>query len=459
MVAIDAGYLLQRVLDQLGCDRAAFLRRVAARHEELGFGYLGTRPEKFSRWASGSRPDRHTEIAMVNLLDVFIDDADELGWPHWLVLALSDDRALMASPWTPDGSVRALRALDHLGGPTMERRGFLISGGALAATLAGWASASPATAINAADRRPRIDTGTVGLIESRLGALRRLDDRVAGVHGYRLARAELHFITETLDGTSYSAAVGRRLFAAAAEACRASGWAAFDAGHPATAERHYVAALRAASSADDPVVTANVLSFWAMARYSADDAVGALQLVDQAQRVAERAESPRMTAMLHARASRAHARAGNERASRTSEDAAFATLERVGAPEEEPACVYWVTQTELHSWAASNATDLGDPARALAHHKAIAGLQRENPDATVYPRSVALRLTRQAEAHHELGDLDRAAHTATQAVEAIGGVTSVRGNNNIADLKRKLSPHSRVPAVRDFLDSCAHVNV
>ncbi|MFG2677395.1 hypothetical protein [Streptomyces sp. NPDC048445] len=59
----------------------------------------------------------------------------------------------------------------------------------------------------------------------------------------------------------YSEPVGRRLFGAAAEASRSAGWTAYDSGRIAAAERHYIAAMRAAASANDPVVGANTLAF------------------------------------------------------------------------------------------------------------------------------------------------------------------------------------------------------
>jgi hypothetical protein len=56
-----------------------------------------------------------------------------------------------------------------------------------------------------------------------------------------------------------------------------------------------------------------------------------------------------MIAMVHARASRAHAKAGDLRASQRAEDAAFTAHDRAGHPEDEPACVYWVSQGVMRS--------------------------------------------------------------------------------------------------------------
>ncbi|RYJ30684.1 putative regulatory protein [Streptomyces sp. L-9-10] len=259
-------------------------------------------------------------------------------------------------------------------------------------------------------------------------------------------------ITHTLQNTSYSATTGRRLFAAAAVASRISGWCAVDCGHPAQAQRHYLAALRSAGSAADPVITANTLGFWAMLRYSTGDPEGALQLVDAAHRHAARTDSPRMTAVLHARASRAHARAGNTLASQRAEHAMFDTYERAGPPDDEPASVYWINRDELHGWAATNALDLRDPRRALTHHAAITTAHQTGTHDQPPPRTAALRLTREADAHLALGDIDAAVHTANQAIKTLGGVTSSRGTSLLTGLKSKLAAHT-TPLVRDFLES------
>ena len=93
--------------------------------------------------------------------------------------------------------------------------------------------------------------------------------------------------------------------------------------HAEVTERHYKGAALAAASAADPVVTANVLAFWAMARYSDGDTSGALAYADAALHSAQRTGSARLTALAYARAGRAHARAGDLRASRQAAQVAW----------------------------------------------------------------------------------------------------------------------------------------
>jgi tetratricopeptide (TPR) repeat protein len=448
----EAGPLLDRVLDLLRCrDNGAFLRRLAAHHAHMGFGTLATRPEKVSRWKSGAaRPDRTTEAAMMDMLQVPVAIARAIGWPHWLRLALPDDRLLLTAPWTPAGT---LDALDQLEGPDMDRRAALLAGGLVAAALTQWAATTPTRALTAHKGQQHVTPRTITLIEQRLATLRLLDDEDGSARTYRLARADRSEITQLLRTATYGQADGRRLFAAAAEASRLCGWTAFDNGAAAEAERHYLAGIRAASSAGDPALQANILSFWAMARYSQGDTSSALALTDAALEQAVPTGSARMVAMVHARASRAHATAGDEKAARRAEEAAFAAYEDRRRGAEDPGCVYWVTKQELHSWAASNAIDLGDPRRALSHYRAQGA--DTVADTAVSPRSAGLRLAREAKALLALDDVEAAADTAQQAGRLLGDVTSPRGAQVLKDLHTRLTPHRRLPCVQDVLSLSA----
>lgn len=443
--------LIQRVLDLLGChDHAAFLRRLAGWHESLGFGTMATRSEKVSRWKRGVRPSRSTEMALAALLGVPFVEIQASGWPGWVRAVVDGDQLVVSAPWTAQG---ALDVLDILGRPEiMDRRSALVGGGAVAATtLACWSQAVPVASVTL-EGRSRVTERGAALLEARLDALRRLDDEIGSAETYSLARAECGSIVTVLRTRSHSDAVGRQLLSAAAEACRISGWCAIDSGRVATAERHYLGAARAAGSAQNPVVASSLFGFWSMARYSLGDISGALAYAEESLSGARRSGSPRLTAMAHARASRAHAKAGDVRSSRRCEDASFAAYERHEPPGGEPSCTYWIDRSELHSWAASNAVDLKDPGRALDHYRAMVQSGPPEPDGA-YPRSRSLRLAREAGAHLELRNVDQAAHTAVRAMEALDGITSARSTTILTGLRERLRPYGKVPAVRAFLSS------
>ncbi|WP_067143980.1 tetratricopeptide repeat protein [Microtetraspora malaysiensis] len=424
-----------------------FLRRVAERHRPLGYGSMATRKEKVSRWTAHAMvPEMSAQLAIADLLGIDPEEIYHRGWPHWLLLTFRDDCTILESPWTPAGTVSAL---EDVGGP-VDRRGFLITAsGTLAAALSQWAAAPQATTAPGTGRH--VGEHVADLFDVRLDALRHLDDQVGSGQAYDAATAELRLITRILKEASYSEATGRRLYASAAEASRLAGWCAYDAGHTAAAERHFVAALRASGSAGDETTGASTLAFWANLRYANGDPRGALDLIDGGLRASPKVRSWRVVAMLHARRARAYSTAGEATASFRAVDDAFTAYERaVPAAEDSPA-MYWLTAGELHQVAASSALALGEPRRALDHFDAA--LAHEDPyDSEKEARGTAIYLARRASAHLALADVDAALEVAYQVVDHMGGVTSARGTSTLADLRAELDAHRQISAVRDFLE-------
>nr|BAP34754.1 hypothetical protein [Streptomyces sp. ML694-90F3] len=451
-VSIDE-HPLAYLLHRQGWSATDYLTRLGAVHQRLGYGPIARDRKRVTRWTRGGVvPETSAQHAMAVLHGVPEEEITARPWPEWLKLACVHEWWALDAEWNPTTTIDLLDRVAS-GGP-MDRRGFLVVTG-IAPVLAGAAGAEPATA--STDGR-RIGTATPELFERSLAVLRRQDDQLGSGQVHASARAQLRLITTTLKSTAYTEDVGRRLYGAAAEAARVCGWTAYDSGHHAIAEEFYLVALRAAASSGDQVVTANIQAFWAIARYSGGDPRGAVALVADALGRTRGVASPRMDAMLYARLARAHARAGERRASERALNAAFDAYDgaRDRSPEEDPDCVYWVNLGELRSWAASNATDLGNPEEALAHYEAIPAAQRaEGYDSQAYPRAVALRLARTARAHIDLDDLDGAVEAGRRAVEYMGGVSSARGTSSLTDLRAKLAEHEGVPLVRDFLAQTA----
>lgn len=439
------------LLHHHGWSATNYLARLDPIHRRLGYGSIDRHQrQRVWRWIGrGVTPEEGIQRAMAHLHRIPEGEISARPWPDWLRLACLTERDLLQAEWTTQAATDLLDRIAAMGGP-MDRRAFLVVTGVT--PVLAQAAAAPPAAATAHGRR--IGAGTPELFEHALAVLRRQDDQLGSGQVHATARAQLRLITDTLQHASYSQATGRRLYAAAAEAARSCGWTAHDSGQHALAEEFYVLALRAAAAGDDPVATANTCAFWAITRYSGGDPHGAVALADAALRYADRFDSPRLEAVLHARRARAHAKAGDPRAAARAQDAAFTAYDRARDRhvEEEPDAVYWVNLGELHSWAASNATNLGDPRTALAHFEAIpAAHQAEGYNHDVYPRAAALRLARTAEAHLALGDLDAAVHAAHRAIDHLGGVTSARSTSTLATLRATLATHQDTGVVRDFL--------
>lgn len=450
----DELHPLAYLLARRGLKAEAYLRRVADQYRAMGFGQMATRREKVSRWiASTHTPSYRTQLAMAALEGLGPDAVHAHGWPGWLLLLTADDIAVVTAPWT---TTAALNALTITGGGPVDRRQFMITTTATLATVtAQWSDAvASVAAVPTAGRRPRIGPSVADYFDHRLDDLRHLDDRIGSGGVYEAAVTELRLIRRTIQDTTHTQAVRQRLFSAAAEASRAAGWTAYDSGNLAAAERHYAAALRGASEAGDLVTGVNTAAFWAILHYSNGNPRGAITLLDTALTIAPRIGSARLTAMLYARACRAHAHAGDTRAADRAADAALAAYDRTGPVTEDPGCVYWVNRGEIHQLLGSSSLNLHHPATALRHFQsATATHTAEAYDGDAFPRGHAIYLARLAEAHLDLGDLDAAVVTAHEAVDRMGGITSARSTSTLTDLRSKLARHRGVPAVRDFLQA------
>ena len=211
---------------EAGLSGPRYLQQVAARHRALGFGAMAARPEKQSRWESGTvTPDMAAQLAIASLHGVPEAAVRAEGWPWWLLLALAGDEQVLAAPWTPAGTVASAAACVQ--GSPVDRRAFMISSGPVLLGLAlqlvgGLRRRAPARS------RPglQVTCAVVGHLEQRLDHLRRLDDVLGGRELLPLAQGEFRLAARLAADGSYGTAAGRRLFSALAEAARLAGGSA-----------------------------------------------------------------------------------------------------------------------------------------------------------------------------------------------------------------------------------------
>ncbi|MFI7536548.1 hypothetical protein [Streptosporangium sp. NPDC049376] len=437
---------------QLSLSASEYLTLLDRRHRELGYGAMATRREKVARWESGvCAPEPTAQLAIASLHGIAEQAVHELGWPDWLLLTFPDDRTALGAPWTREGTVASMAASRR--GGSVDRRGFLIATGAtLGGIVTQWSESF--------DQLPTAPTGRrtltgdmVTRLEQRLDDLRHLDDVLGGGELRQIATAEFQLISSLADRAAYTSQTGRRLFTTVSEAARICGWQYFDAGRQAAAQKYFITALRASATAGDPEAGAHVLSFMAIQTYSVGNPQDAVDLVQAAQnQTGQRCTTPRVRSMLHARAARALSKTPHGRNACTHElSLARETFAR-GAHDDDPPWIYWMTEGEIEMLAGSCALDLGDPRQALRFFEAARAAEYS---ADGYVRDNALYLTRAAEAHLALGEIEEACTAARQAFEQSSGVDSTRPSGAITDLRKRLKPHRSTPVVRDFLELTA----
>jgi hypothetical protein len=253
-------------------------------------------------------------------------------------LARPGDAATPPVPWDQSATLAVLTGLTSGGG--VDRRAFIAaSGTATAALTARWRSALASSGQLLPGTGSRhVDPEIVSHIAQRLGYLRHLDDELGSGDLAVLARSELALIVRLLRCGRYTDAVGRSLYALAAEASRQAAWDYFDQDDHPAARRYFEAALRASATAGDPVTGACALSFAAVQCYSTGEPQEAVALLDAASDAVVRTATPKMTAMLAARSARAHSRAGSRRDCARQLRRARAALDRGPRPGDAPSC-------------------------------------------------------------------------------------------------------------------------
>ncbi|WP_129840167.1 sporulation protein [Streptomyces sp. RFCAC02] len=238
------------------------------------------------------------------------------------------------------------------------------------------------------------------------------------------------------------------LYSAAAELSRLAGWAAFDAGEHALAQRHFVQALSLARAGGNAGLGAYVLATMAlqtMRRGFPNEAI------DMAQGAAERAghdAAPRVLAFARLIEARAAARVGDERSAAR----ALSTCERLldtARDRESPTYIAYFGPARMASDAVEIYRDLGKP------HVA-AGWDAQCAMPSGHTRAVGLRLSVTATAHLQARDLDQGIAVARRAVDILAGVTSDRAREYIGDIHTALTPWAREPRVQAWQTYARH---
>ncbi len=265
--------------------------------------------QKVWRWEHGTAtPEPAAQLALADELGVDHAQVAAHGWPGWLLLAAGDEST--GGPWTPASAAAVLDRV--VSSAMMDRRAFLLFTGTAATGLAAtWSDAVPGTFPHV--EQPRVTAETVDHLHARVEQLWHLDDVLGGGSVLDAGVADLRLVQHLIRHGSYDAAIGVRLWALAASLSRFAGWAAFDAGYGAAAQRFWHAGLRAAATAGDTDQGVYVLSNLALQAAYATDGPTTVGLLDVARRHVDPAART-VLAMLDTWTVRGHAVTGNVKA-------------------------------------------------------------------------------------------------------------------------------------------------
>jgi tetratricopeptide (TPR) repeat protein len=235
-----------------------------------------------------------------------------------------------------------------------------------------------------------------------------------------VAKPQLTLIINLIKTSRYDQRTGRLLWRTAADLAGLLGWFLVDDAQHAAAQTYFLASLRAAHTADDPLIGVATLSYMAVQSYSAADPRDAATLAHTARDRLHGRSIPLVEAMLAIRAARGLARSGDAAACAAALHTAARQLSKPPT-DADPGWLYWMSEGELHAQTGSCLLDLGDHRLAVTHFQ-----QAIDAFGPLCVRDQAQCLTRMATAQLALGNADQACADATRAVELAEGLHSTR---------------------------------
>ncbi|MGH3803178.1 MAG: helix-turn-helix transcriptional regulator, partial [Pseudonocardiaceae bacterium] len=296
----------------------------------------------------GRSPSSSEPRAGGKLLDV--DAADELP-----------DDPVLTAPWNHRGTVEVAVVLR--GGGRVKRRHFgFLTGMALTAPAHQWLVHEPGPLVSGLSGR-RVSVELADRLPPMIAELRAMDDVAGGGTVLSLARHEFGWVAGLLDAASYDEPTGRKLHVALAELGQLAGWTAYDAGRQALAQRYYIAALRAAHTADDRPLGAHILSCMAEQAVLEGRPAEAVTLIQTAFAGIQGVKTPRLLSELHIRQGYALGTMQNASGCTAAVSKARSHVE---PQDDDPPWLYWVSPADITAFAGNCLLQLGHPERAAA---------------------------------------------------------------------------------------------
>lgn len=318
-------------------------------------------------------------------------------------------------------------------GEVVHRREFIGAMAALAIPLA--RTEQPTTR--------RIGQSDVDELSRRTARLRRLDNIMGGAETFPVYSAEVDFTQQLLRESSHTIEIGQQLRALLAEQQQQAGWAAFDYGQHALAQRLYTDSRAAAEEAGALDLAGNALAYAAYQQTTT--AQSGTALATDSCEVARPMATPKVNALLLERKAWAHATAHEPQEVDRALSLAREALQ-VRDDRPDPDWVFWVNEAEIDIMAGRCWTELRRPLRAVpVLERVLSGFD------DTHARDKALYLTWLATSYLHAHEVEQAAATLAHAVDLAAGVSSVRPAIRIQAVARQLTRYRSTPVVGDLL--------
>lgn len=293
-----------------------------------------------------------------------------------------------------------------------------------------------------------VTAGDVEAIRAVTQTFRNLDNRLGGGYGLRMVSEYLRGgVLATVRDGHYNEAVGRQLFAAAAELAHLTAWMAYDMEDHERARQDLVRALQLATAAGDQAFAAEVLSAMSHHAIHLGEADSAIELARASQFGAVRADSPALSAEAHVLEAHGHALRADPRACAASLHSSELAFERADRAEP-PAWLVYLDEAYLAARFGQCLRELGEWDDAERYARRSLDMNREFVRGQTF-NTILLATTRVER------DLEEACAIGTEAVELAAGLQSSRSVRYIRDLQARMRPYESEPSVQRFGDRVA----
>ncbi|MEU9428340.1 helix-turn-helix domain-containing protein [Streptomyces sp. NPDC048342] len=314
----------------------------------------------------------------------------------------------------------------------------------LATPVLRWLTAPPPPAASNTGIGQKVRREDVARVRAATALHAKLDNRYGGGAARSIALAYLRAdVLPLLHGT-YSASIGRELFAATALATHCTAHLAYDTGRHDLARRYFLLAIDMAHQAGDRPLAAKIMGTLAHQAIFLGGTREALDIVRAALQGAGTAATLTGRAALHAMEARAHAALGDTRATLT----ALRHSERnfsAARPENEPSWLRYFNYSEFNDEFGHCLVALKDSREAQRYAtEALAARSTDYARSSVFTRFVL------ANAHLIDRDVEQACAVAQPALPAVASIQSVRTRAYLDDFQHRLEPFHRVGAARAF---------
>ncbi|WP_328539174.1 regulator [Streptomyces sp. NBC_00344] len=304
------------------------------------------------------------------------------------------------------------------------------------------------------DRAPgqRVGPGDIAALRAVGELFCTLDHAYGGGHARQALVRYLEHEAEPMLRGSYGEAIGRRLFAAAADLTRLAGWTSYDIAAHGLAQRYFVQALRLSQAAGDRAYGSYVLVTMSRQAVYLGHGREAVQLARVAQQGVGSSAPPVVQALLHSVEARGHGVLGEARACSASLLRAEKAMEAARPGDEVPHWARYFDEAQM-------ADEFGHSHRDLQQYRPAAqyaerSLQLRAPG---FARSRLFSRVVLATARLGLGELEQACALGAEAAQQAGEMRSVRAVEYVRDFERRLEPYRDAAAVRGYRDRVAAI--